>query len=112
MSFRRLLDELSAERNRRAYDRDVAMTVDRIRFGGRPFHKAMSTLTAMASDMAKAMRSDMVRARADQRRDAIVQLADFNTRATAAAASGQLSGEEGAKLDALIHKAALRIEAL
>jgi len=112
MSFRRLLDDLARERDRRAYDRDVAMTVDRIRFGGRPFHKAMSSLTGQLMVMAKAMTVDLAQARTTQRQDAIERLTDFNARATAAAASGQLSGEEGAKLDALIHEAALRIEAL
>ena len=71
MSFRQLLDDLARERDRRAYDRDVAMTVDRIRFGGRPFHKAMSSLTGELKVMAKAMTVDLAQTRAAQRQDAI-----------------------------------------
>ncbi len=112
MSFSRLLDDLARERDRRAYDRDVAMTVDRIRFGGRPFHNAMSSLTGQLRSMAKAMTVDLAQARTTQRQDAIDRLADINARATALAASGQLSGHEGALLDGAIARAADRIRGL
>jgi len=112
MSFSRLLDDLARERDRRERGRNLAFLTEKIRADGRAFSKSMRALTAQASVMVKAMNVDMAQNRATQRQDAIDTLARINEKATAMAASGQLSAYEGALLDGAIAAAADRIRAL
>jgi len=112
MSFARLLDDLAHERDRRERGRNLACLAEKIRVDGRAKSRAMRCLTAQAAEMIKSMRTDLAQTRAAQRRDAIDTLARINEKATAMAASGQLSAHEGALIDGLLHQAAMRVQAL
>lgn len=68
MSFARLLNDLAAERDRRASFRHLVAMSDRIKFGGRPFHKAMRSMIGELEVMAKSMTENLAQARASHRR--------------------------------------------
>ena len=112
MSFNSLLDDIARERDLRATARQAQFQIEEIRAGGRSHRKAMAGLAGELQVMAKAMTVDLAQARTDQRQTAIDSLARINTKATAMAASGELSGEQGAILDGLLHLAAMRVAAL
>jgi len=110
--FSRLIDDLARERDRRASARETAMLVERIRHGGRPFHKAIAGITAQLETMAKSMSANVARARATDKESAFERLAAISAKGNELAAAGKLTGEEGAYLDIVIAHTADRIRAL
>jgi len=110
--FAELIKVIGVEYDRRQYDRNAARLGRRIRDGGKRNHQTVAGLGRQLATMAKSMVGDLTEARQAQRQDAIAQLAAINDRATALAASGALTGEQGALLDGAIARAADRIRAL
>jgi len=110
--FARLVDDIAAERDRRLAAREFATMMERIFRRGRPMRGLIGKLEVMT----KAMNADLEQIRARKREDTVrkatTQLADINKRATALAASGGLTGEQGDRLDVAIAAAAQRIRAL
>jgi hypothetical protein len=96
-----------ARANARARGADAVASLHRAR-DTRSFTKALSSVATSLGDMAKATSAAVVRANDDRRARARERLAKINAQATALAASGQISGEEGAKLDFAIANLALR----
>ena len=92
----------------RAQARDAREMMDRVK-DTRTFAKTLSSICAPLGDMAKATNAAVVRANDERRARARSRLASLNAEATALAASGQISGEEGAKLDFAIAAMARRI---
>ena len=102
-------DRVDRERaNARAQASDARAILMRAR-DTRTFAKAISSICAPLGDMAKATNAAVVRANDERRARARSRLASLNAEATALAASGQISGEEGAKLDFAIANMARRI---
>jgi len=98
-----------ARANARARGADARETLERAR-DTRTFAKAISSICAPLGDMAKATNEAVIRANDERRARARSRLASLNAEATALAASGQISGEEGAKLDFAIANMARRID--
>jgi hypothetical protein len=97
-----------ARANARAQASDARETMERAR-DTRTFSKAISSLSAPLGNMAKALAASAQRAHIDHLARARERLAEINAQATAAAAAGKLSGEEGARLDIEIARMAQRI---
>jgi len=110
--FAQLIKQIGTEYDRRAYDRNAARLGRRIREGGKRHRQDIAGLAGELEVMSKAMTVDLAETRAKQRQDAIDALARINTKATEMAASGALTGEQGAILDGLLHLAAMRMAAL
>jgi len=112
MSFSKLLDDIARERDLRATARQAQFQIEEIRAGGRSHRKAIAGMVGELQVMAKAMTVDLAETRAGQRQAAADSLARINTRATEMARTGELTGEQGAILDGLLHLAAMRVAAL
>ena len=102
-------DRVDRERaNARARGADAREIMERAR-DTRTFAKAISSISAPLSDMAKSTAAVAQRVMAGHRAHARERLAEISAQATAAAAAGKLSGEEGARLDIAIADMARRI---
>jgi len=110
--FAQLIKQIGTEYDRRAYDRNAARLGRRIREGGKRHRQDIAGLAGELELMSKAMSVNQAESRATQRQTAIDSLARINAKATEMAASGRLTGEQGAILDGLLHLAAMRVEAL
>jgi hypothetical protein len=99
-------DRVDRERsNARAQASDARATLMRAK-DNRYFAKSMSSLSTRLGDMAKSATAAAQRAHADHRARARERLAEINAQATTLAATGQLTGEQGALLDGAIARAA------
>ena len=102
-------DRVDRERaNARARASDARATLVRAR-DTRTFAKALSSVTTSLDSMVKATTLAAQQARVDHLARARERLAEISAQATAAAAAGKLSGEEGARLDIAIADMARRI---
>jgi len=110
--FAELIKVIGVEHDRRQYDRNMARLGRRIRDGGKRHRQDIAGLAGELEVMSKAMAVDLVETRAAQRRSAAEHLDRINRRAAEMAASGALSGEQGAILDGLLHLAAMRVAAI
>src|SRR5579871_3507658 len=108
MSFARLVDDIAHERDRRESFRHFELLRDRIRFSGRPFHKAIGAMTGNLRVIVKSMSANLAHARAADKESALERLAAISAEGNALAASGRLSAHEGALLDGAIARAADR----
>ena len=97
-----------ARANARARSADARETMERAR-DTRTFAKAISSISAPLGNMAKETNAMAQRLMTDHRARARERLAEISAQATAAAAAGKLSGEEGARLDIEIARMAQRI---
>ena len=71
----------------------------------------MASVAKSFGDMSKRMEADARASEASRRAEGREQLAAFNRDVLTSIAAGLISGEEGAKLDGLIHRMALRLGA-
>lgn len=110
--FAKLISQIGSEYDRRVYDRNAARLGRRILEGGQRNRRDVAVLAGELEVMTKAMAVDLAETRASQRQAAADSLARINSKATEMAASGQLSGEQGAILDGLLHLAAMRVAAI
>ena len=97
-----------ARANARARGADAREIMERAR-DTRTFAKAISSISAPLGNMAKETNAMAQRLMTDHRARARERLAEISAQATAAAAAGKLSGEEGARLDIAIADMARRI---
>jgi hypothetical protein len=104
--------EREAAPQRRHFE-DAGLVLKSIIDGGKRHRRRMAELNAMAGQMLKARRADLAAMTANNREtnraNARANLARINAKATELAACGKLTGEQGAILDDLIHRAAERI---
>jgi hypothetical protein len=98
-----------ARERARARSADARETMERAR-DTRTFAKAISSISAPLGNMAKETNAMAQRLMTDHLARARERLAEINAQATAAAAAGKLSAEEGAKLDFAIANMARRID--
>ena len=112
-NFDALLDDLAERRDYLEFKREVATLGRRARDGADASRQRLTRLSAGLATMAKSTASEAAKMKANNRAAQRVRarrtLADISARATAAAASGQLTAEQAAILDGLIARAEERV---